>query len=94
MARKKVRVIIRGRVQGVFFRMETQQAAQRIGVNGWVRNRRDGSVETVFEGDAEKSEEMLAWCRKGPPLARVDGVEVQEFDDQEMFTDFTVRSTL
>lgn len=94
MARKKVRVIIRGRVQGVFFRMETQQAARRIGVNGWVRNRRDGSVEAVFEGDAEKSEEMLAWCRKGPPLARVDDVEVQEFDDQAMFTDFTVRSTV
>ena len=93
MTRKKIRVIITGRVQGVFFRMETQQAARRIGVTGWARNRSDGSVEAVFEGAPEKVEEMLAWCRKGPPLARVDDVAVRDADDQESFTDFTIRST-
>lgn len=93
MTKKKIRVMIRGRVQGVFFRMETQHAARRIGVNGWVRNRRDGSVEALFAGDAEKIEEMLAWCGQGPPMARVDDVAVQETDDQETYTDFTVLST-
>ncbi|RJP39108.1 MAG: acylphosphatase [Desulfobacteraceae bacterium] len=93
MTRKKIRVIIEGRVQGVCFRMETQHAARRIGVTGWARNRRDGSVEAVFEGAPEKVEEMLAWCRKGPPLARVDDVAVRDADDQESFTDFTIRST-
>jgi acylphosphatase len=93
MMKKRIRVIITGRVQGVFFRMETQHAARRIGVTGWARNRRDGSVEAVFEGAPEKVEEMLAWCRKGPSLARVDDVAVRDADDQESFTDFTVRST-
>lgn len=91
--KKKVRVTIRGRVQGVCFRMEIRQAAKRIKVKGWVRNRRDGSVEAVIEGDAERVDDLLAWCRKGPPLARVDGIEIHEYDDLEIFTDFSIRST-
>lgn len=93
MTYKKIRMIIRGRVQGVFFRMETRQAARQIGVNGWVRNRRDGSVEAVIAGEAEKVEAMLAWCRKGPALARVDDVGVYEIDDQENVADFIIRPT-
>ena len=75
---KKVRahVIITGRVQGVFYRMETKQAADLNGVVGWVRNKRDGSVEAVFDGPEEAVKSILAWCRKGPPSAKVDHIDV------------------
>jgi len=73
----RAHVIISGRVQGVAFRADTRWAAQRIGVFGWVRNRRDGSVEAVIEGEKPRVEEMLAWCRKGSALARVDDVKIE-----------------
>jgi acylphosphatase len=72
----RARAVITGRVQGVAYRIETQWAAERIGVRGWVRNRADGSVEAVFEGERAKVEAMLAWCRRGPALARVTAVDV------------------
>jgi acylphosphatase len=71
----RARVVVRGRVQGVFFRVETRDRARSLGLSGWVRNARDGSVEAVFEGDRERIESMLAWCRRGPSLARVDEVQ-------------------
>ena len=75
---KKVRAhaIISGKVQGVFFRMETQRAARGHNVSGWVRNRMDGSVEAVFEGEEANVKATLAWCRTGPPHARVSHVDV------------------
>ncbi|HUV51216.1 MAG TPA: acylphosphatase [Anaerolineae bacterium] len=79
---KKIRAhtVIAGRVQGVFFRMETKQAADHAGVFGWVRNKRDGNVEALLEGDEESVKSVLEWCRKGPPLACVKSVNV-EFED-------------
>jgi acylphosphatase len=73
---KRVRVRVRGRVQGVYFRAETQLRAEAAGVSGWVRNAPDGSVEAVFEGDPGPVEHLIAWCRRGPSGARVDGVDV------------------
>jgi acylphosphatase len=73
-----VRAVISGRVQGVFFRMETQKAAECIGVFGWVRNKRDGTVEALFEGDKDRVDRILEWCRKGPPLSEVMDVSVSE----------------
>jgi len=75
---KKVRALanITGKVQGVFFRMETQREAISHGVTGWVRNKMDGSVEAVFEGEQADVKETLAWCRTGPPHARVSHVDV------------------
>jgi len=70
----RAHAIITGRVQGVFFRMETKHAADRFGVTGWVRNKRDGSVEAVMEGDEERVNFLLTWCKEGPPRARVDNV--------------------
>jgi acylphosphatase len=70
-------VVVRGRVQGVFFRVETRERARSLGLSGWVRNTPDGSVEAVFEGDRERIESMLAWCRRGPSLARVDDVQTE-----------------
>ena len=81
---------ISGRVQGVAYRIETQWAAERIGVSGWVRNRADGSVEAVFEGERPKVEEMLAWCRRGPALARVTGVDVKWEGYSGEFTGFRI----
>ena len=93
MEKKRVRVLISGRVQGVFFRMETESAAERYGVYGWVRNRRDGTVEALFEGDSSNVDEMLQWCSKGPPTAIVKNVQATEESYQGEFTDFTIRYT-
>ncbi len=78
--KKRYRVLISGRVQGVFFRANASKTAIALGLSGWVRNLPDGRVETVFEGEDEKAERMLAWCRTGTPPARVDQVEVIEED--------------
>lgn len=77
MAEKaRVHVLIEGRVQGVFFRAATRDEARAWGLAGWVRNLPDGRVEAVFEGDRGAVDAMLAWCRKGPPYAYVDQVEI------------------
>ena len=68
------RVTIRGRVQGVGYRAWVEYQARGLGLQGWVRNRRDGSVEAVFEGAEEAVADMIASCRNGPPSARVDEV--------------------
>jgi acylphosphatase len=73
------RVVVHGRVQGVFFRGSTEERAREVGVNGWVRNRPDGTVEAVFEGSAEQVTEMVHYCREGPSWARVERVE--EFEE-------------
>lgn len=86
----RARAAISGRVQGVAFRFETQWAAERIGVRGWVRNRPDGTVEALFEGERERVEEMLAWCRRGPALARVAAVDIQWEDYRGDLAEFRI----
>ncbi len=81
MEKRRVHVWIEGRVQGVYFRACTQDAALDLGLKGWVRNLRDGRVEAVFEGDRDRVEKMIHWCRhEGSPGSRVDHVEVKEED--------------
>jgi acylphosphatase len=75
-----LRLVIHGRVQGVWFRGWTQREAQARGLNGWVRNRRDGTVEAMFEGSEDAVASMVEACRAGPPSARV--IELEEFTDQ------------
>ena len=70
------RVIVRGRVQGVFFRAKTKRTAVRLGLSGWVMNRADGALEAVFEGSRRAVEEAIEWCREGPAAAGVQSVEV------------------
>ena len=72
------RVVVHGDVQGVFFRDTTRRKAQSRGVSGWVRNNSDGTVEALFEGDAEAVESMVAFMRDGPRGAQVERVDVQE----------------
>jgi acylphosphatase len=76
MAAKAVTVKVTGRVQGVAFRWEAQREAMRLGVTGWVRNEPDGAVAAHLEGDDEAVDAMVAWCRQGPPAARVRDVAV------------------
>lgn len=76
MARARARVVISGRVQGVFFRASAEDEARSRGLAGWVRNRPDGQVEAVFEGEKAAVEAVIAWCHRGPPAARVTGVAV------------------
>ena len=82
---------IYGRVQGVFFRANMRNVAERLGVKGWVRNVPDGSVEAVLEGPRSRVEEVIRWAHRGPPLARVDRVEVRWEKYRGEFDDFTIR---
>jgi acylphosphatase len=77
MEKISAHIVIHGRVQGVYFRAYTRDQARLLGLSGWVLNRRDGSVEAFFEGEKSRVEEMLAWCRQGPPTSRVERVEVE-----------------
>jgi acylphosphatase len=87
----RAQVVISGRVQGVFFRAKTRDQAQARGLTGWVRNLPDGRVAAVFEGDREKIDSMLDWCRKGPSYAAVDEVQTDWQPYQGEFQDFSVR---
>ena len=88
---RRVHVYIKGKVQGVFFRAETQKAANDFSLTGWVRNTSDGRVEAVFEGEAKSIDKMLKWCHKGPPFARVEEVTVTEELFVGEFTDFRIK---
>nr|XP_043612660.1 acylphosphatase [Erigeron canadensis] len=89
---KTVKVMIKGRVQGVFYRDWTVQNANELGLKGWVRNRRDGSVEALFSGAADKVGEMQERCRRGPPSAMVTGLNVNP-STEDPGTGFERRST-
>ena len=84
------RVVVHGRVQGVFFRDSTRRRAQAAGVAGWVANRPDGTVEAVLEGDADAVEALVRWLHDGPRGADVERVEVEE-GEPEVLTGFDVR---
>lgn len=81
---------IQGRVQGVWFRESMRREAERLNVAGWVRNKPDGSVEAVVQGTDEAVAALVAWAKKGPPLARVERVELSETDGR--FSGFEKRS--
>ncbi|HWO42920.1 MAG TPA: acylphosphatase [Candidatus Eisenbacteria bacterium] len=89
-AEARVHLKIEGRVQGVFFRASAAEQARRLGLTGWVMNRADGSVETVAEGARDKLEEFVAWCRQGPPGARVAKVSVAWEEPKNAYTRFTI----
>ena len=88
---RSVHVMISGRVQGVAFRYCTREKAGELGLDGWVRNLADGRVEAVFQGRAPDVETVLAWCRLGPPSARVEGVQVSERPVHDGLGGFSVR---
>lgn len=90
MSTKRVQVIVRGRVTGVFFRAAAQREAKRLGITGWVKNRPDGSIEIVAEAEEEAIKEMISWSHHGPSAARVDDVDVRWRGYTGEFSDFRI----
>lgn len=90
MDNARVRLIIEGRVQGVWFRDSTRREAVGLGVCGWVKNRPDGAVEVLAEGPEERVKKLGAWCRKGPPAARVTQVREIREEWKGEFTSFDI----
>lgn len=90
MEKAAARLLISGRVQGVFYRASTQDEAQALKLSGWVRNLPAGQVEVLAEGPREKIEALVAWCKKGPPMARVSSVDVKWCEPEEV-RDFHLR---
>lgn len=89
--KSRVHLLIKGRVQGVFYRASTQETAVRLGLNGWVRNLPDSSVETVFEGLSEKVREAIEWCWQGPPGASVSEIDEKWTDHTGEFKSFNIK---
>jgi acylphosphatase len=89
--KSRVHVLISGRVQGVWFRANTKDKAEQLGLKGWVRNTSDGNVEAVFEGEPEQINEMLEWCHQGPPMARVENVKVEKQKISDEFNVFSIK---
>jgi acylphosphatase len=86
----RAHVIIRGMVQGVYFRAHTRDEAKAHNVTGWVKNRSDGGVEAVFEGSEDGVKKVVAWCHKGPAWAQVTDVQVDWQDHAGEFKDFSI----
>jgi acylphosphatase len=91
LLKARAHVYVSGRVQGVFFRSETQDEARRHGIAGWVRNLPDGRVEAVFEGEKENVEKLIEFSRRGPPGAKVTKADVTWEDYTGQFKSFTIR---
>lgn len=87
----RAHIYISGRVQGVNYRRDTRLQAIRLGLTGWVRNLPDSRVEVVAEGEQERVEELIRWCRRGPPIAIVRRVEVRRELPTGEFETFDIR---
>jgi acylphosphatase len=91
MAKSRVKVIVKGIVQGVNFRYYAQRQAAKFNITGWVKNLPDGSVAAVFEGDEQDVEAMVQWCRRGPPSAQVTELIAQPEEYRGEFSSFSVK---
>jgi len=87
----QVHLIISGRVQGVFFRANTKEVADRLGLKGYVRNTEDGNVEVVAVGDESKIKDFIEWCKKGPRHAEVEDIKIGYPEVKEEFKEFEIR---
>lgn len=90
MALKQLHMVVRGRVQGVYFRASAQREARRLGVCGWVRNRADGVLEIVAEGEETAVRDLHGWAQKGPSAARVDKVDTRWRSYVGEYSDFRI----
>ncbi|MEW6748109.1 MAG: acylphosphatase [Candidatus Micrarchaeota archaeon] len=87
----RLRIVVHGTVQGVFFRSNAEEQARRLGLNGWVRNKDDGSVEIVAEGPKEALQGLLDWCSRGPRGSVVEKIESEWLEPTGEFRDFQMR---
>lgn len=90
---KRLHITVHGIVQGVFFRANTVSTAKGLGLVGWVRNKRDGSVEIVAEGNQDKLIELLEWCKDGPASAKVERIEHRWEEPAGEFREFAAKET-
>lgn len=90
MGQKRIHLVVRGRVQDVFFRASTQREARRLGLTGFVKNRLDGAVEVVAEGEEDQVKDLLNWSQHGPSTARVDKVDTRWRSYTGEFTGFKI----
>lgn len=90
MGQKRVHCVVRGRVQGVYFRASALREARRLGLTGWIANRVDGSVELVAEGEEDQVKDLLAWSQHGPSTARVEKVDTRWRSYTGEFSDFKI----
>lgn len=91
MKNSRLVMVVRGRVQGVFYRASTRQKAEQLGLSGWVRNLPDGSVEVVAEGPDAGLQTLESWCRRGPPAAKVRALERWDEPASGEFEGFGIR---
>ncbi len=87
----QIQIIVEGMVQGVFYRASTRDAAEKLGVKGWVKNMPDRTVHALLQGKPEILEKMIVWCRQGPPASRVDNVHTETIEIKEKYNSFEVR---
>lgn len=90
---QRVLILVKGRVQGVYFRALAMQTATELGIRGHVENLTDGSVRLVAEGTTENLEELIEWCGEGPPHAKVESVELKWLSAEGGFVDFRINKT-
>ena len=90
MALKQLHMVVRGRVQGVYFRASAQREARRLGVCGWVRNRADGALEILAEGEEAAVRDLHGWAQKGPSAARVDKIDTRWRSYVGEYSDFRI----
>jgi len=90
MSAKRVQLIVRGRVTGVFFRAAAQREARRLGITGWLKNRPDGGVEILAEAEEDAVKEMISWAQRGPSAARVEDVDIRWRGYTGEFSDFRI----
>lgn len=90
---QRVLILVKGRVQGVYFRASAAQTATELGIRGHVENLTDGNVRIVAEGETENLEKLIEWCGKGPPRAEVESVELKWLPAERGFVDFRINKT-
>lgn len=87
----RVHIIVKGLVQGIFFRVGAKEKARQLGITGWVRNLDSGKVEIVAEGEKKKLEELVEWCNKGPSSARIEEIKTEWQSCKAEFKNFDIR---
>lgn len=87
---KEVEILVSGMVQGVFFRVTTQQKARELDVTGWVRNEPDGSVKILAQGEENSLQKLIDWCKTGSPFTKIDNVNIKRKKKRETFKNFEI----
>ena len=94
LMKAQAHIRVYGNVQGVFFRMNTLEQARHYGVHGWIRNRQDGTVEALLQGEKMQIERVIAYCRHGPPTANVSNIEITWMEPRPLLHSFEITDTI